>query len=130
MKVKEAYNPNTEGCPSGQARWNDGKCYPMVQASYHDLGEIPRLEDGEILIPHEVWSMEETKKMKVESAAEMSASEYAEFCKKNPNFPACLSETKKMEKELQELRSELQEINLLFRQAVDAGRWLYQAVSA
>lgn len=48
MKVKEAYNPDTSGCPSGQARWNDGKCYPMVQAGYYDSGEIPRLEDGEI----------------------------------------------------------------------------------
>ena len=63
--------------------------------------------------PNDPGCLSETKKMKVESAAEMSASEYAEFCKKNPNFPACLSETKKMEKELQELRSELQEINLL-----------------
>jgi len=63
--------------------------------------------------PNDPGCLSETKKMKVESAAEMSASEYADFCKKNPNFPACLSETKKMEKELQELRSELQEINLL-----------------
>ena len=63
--------------------------------------------------PDNYFCLHESKKMKVESAAEMSASEYAEFCKKNPNFPACLSETKKMEKELQELRSELQEINLL-----------------
>lgn len=61
--------------------------------------------------------MEGAKKEEVEETslgyAKMSGQDYAAFCKENPNDPGCLSETKKMEKELQELRSELQEINLL-----------------
>ena len=77
------------------------------------LAELDETKSEEIEEVKKEEEMEKSKKMKVESATEMSADEYAEFCKKNPNFPACLSETKKMEKELQELRSELQEINLL-----------------
>lgn len=116
--MKEGYEPNTNGCPAGEGKWKDGKCYPLMQAGYQDLGEIPRLEDGHIIIPNEVWSMEEgkMKEKDIEENTEilkLSGQEYVDFCKKNPQHPGCLSETKKMEKELQELRSELQEINLL-----------------
>jgi len=50
----------------------------------------------------------------------MSGDDYRDYCKENPGDPGCMSESKKMKKELEEaynaietLKSELQEINLL-----------------
>jgi hypothetical protein len=61
-KTPEPSNEKSPECPPGQATWKDGKCYPVQQADYNDLGVIPRLENGTVIIPNEVWSMEESKK--------------------------------------------------------------------
>jgi hypothetical protein len=61
-KTPEPSNEKSPECPPGQATWKDGKCYPVQQADQHDLGVIPRLENGTVIIPNEVWSMEESKK--------------------------------------------------------------------
>ena len=64
-KKKPEASPKSDSkpeCPPGQAKWRDGRCYPVEQAGFNDLGDIPRLENGVILIPNEVWSMEEGKK--------------------------------------------------------------------
>jgi hypothetical protein len=61
-KTPEPSNEKSSECPPGQATWKDGKCYPVQQADYNDLGVIPRLENGTVIIPNEVWSMEESKK--------------------------------------------------------------------
>jgi hypothetical protein len=61
-KTPESSNEKSPECPPGQATWKDGKCYPVQQADYNDLGVIPRLENGTVIIPNEVWSMEESKK--------------------------------------------------------------------
>jgi hypothetical protein len=61
-KTPESSNEKSPECPPGQATWKDGKCYPVQQADQHDLGVIPRLENGTVIIPNEVWSMEESKK--------------------------------------------------------------------
>jgi hypothetical protein len=55
-------------CPEGKAKWNDGRCYPVVEDDYNSLKPIPRLENGRIVVANQIWSMEEAKKDEMKEA--------------------------------------------------------------
>jgi hypothetical protein len=82
-------------CPEGQAKWQDGKCYPVMEDDYHSTKEIPRLENGHIIVANQIWSMEEGKKSLSKKAKEEK------------------EEMKEAIATINTLRSELNEVNLL-----------------
>jgi len=87
-------NSSKPSCPEGQAKWSDGKCYPVEQAGYQDLGKIPRLENGTIIIANDIWSMEEGKKVSKKDKEDKD-------------------EMKEALDTIETLRNELNEVNLL-----------------
>jgi len=80
-----------KSCPEGQAKWKDGRCYPVMEDDYHSTKEIPRLENGHIIVANQIWSMEEGKKSTKKEKEEM----------------------KEAIRTINTLRSELNEVNLL-----------------